>query len=187
MEEKKKKAIYEKWWFWVIIVIVVFGCFGSTNINLDSSEQVKFTVNSDYIENSKGKEVFEKICKDINIEVIEPTEMADSWNYENGNLNSSLQINSDKTTDEIYYIKLMATEETNLDDFLKVCELEYNNNDVEKAKNWVKDNIGSTKTTTIGKMYFKLSAPLEKPILEIYTFNGKMYEEKQEKKMVENL
>lgn len=203
----KKNKINKKNIKWLLLIIIIwvliFAASGGSDNTTDSSkdstnisntesieteilsEEEKTIVTDDFITNSKGKDFFEKICNLNGIGIIEPTEMADSWNYENSNENSNFQVNSDKTTDEIYYIKIMTLTNTNIDDFLNACELEYEKNNIEKAKEWVKNNINKKASTTIGNLHFELNNPLNRPILEIYTKNGKDYESKQESKSLE--
>ena len=162
-------------------LVALTGC--STSNLTSNSNSKKLAVTGDCIKNSSGKEYFEKLCKSCNIEVTEPTEMADSWNYENSNSITNIQVNSLKDTDEIYYIKIMALQETNLNDFLSACDIGFNDYDAQ-AKSWVEANINTKSIKTFNRVYYKIEQNLNKPTLEIYTFYGKVNYEKQETKSV---
>ena len=164
----------------LILSSLLFVLCGCTTINVNTNTEKKLIAHNDYIENLYGKDFFENYCNNCNIEIVEPTVMADSYNYENGNSVTSIQVNSKKDTDEIYYIKVMALTETNIDDFLKACELGFKHDD--EIKEWIKSNINKTKTEYTRGMYYNISQAINKPILEIYTFNGQLYEKEQEKK-----
>ena len=183
----KDKSILKQWWFWIIVILVILvspSIIKGFKDGITEERKVEYTVNNDYIANSKAKEYFEKMCELCNIEKTEPTEMVDSWNYESSNEITNIQVNSNKETDEIYYIKIMALSEVNEQDFLNACELEYKYNDVEQAKKWVKTNLGRYTGNTIGFLHFSLTNEKNNTMLEIYTLHGKDHEKEQEKESV---
>ncbi|MBQ3415939.1 MAG: hypothetical protein IJH39_11540 [Clostridia bacterium] len=183
----KDKSIIKQWWFWLIVILVILvspSIIKGFTEGITEERKVEYTVNNDYIVNSKAKEYFEKLCELNNIEKTEPIEMGDSWNYESSNETTNIQVNSNKETDEIYYIKIMALSEVNEQDFLNACELEYKYNDVEQAKKWVKTNLRSNAWNTISFMHFRLTEEKNNTMLEIYTLHGKDHEKEQEKESV---
>ena len=182
--EKNKIPIYKKWWFWLIIAFLILafisGVYNDFNLtNETESSQIEEKVI--FLKGSKGKEFYDILCEVANVENKKPQDMIETWIYETGDDKHSIEVEVNKSTNEINCIRLMAFKSIYSENFfLAISRLEYEGSDRKECFNWIKDNIGKESTTKIGDANFKFSmGPNKNPILEVYTDGNEEFQQKQ--------
>lgn len=177
--EKNKKPIYKKWWFWLIIIILFLGIYGSETNNrnniINTSEDNKVenssgTETNTSLSGTNGKDFFNILCEVAEVEPTSGVEIGNFIVYKASNSNYSIEVETNKS-DEIYYIKMMATQTDDYKNFfIAATRLEYNGYNRANEFNWINSNLGKETSTKIGDANFKLyNNTLGKPVLEIYT------------------
>lgn len=191
--EKEKQPIYKKWWFWLIVVFLILGVISGAYNDFNLSNEIENSTKIDisttekeviFLKGSKGKEFYNIMCEVANVENKKAQDMKETWIYETGNDKYSIELEANKSTNEINYIRLMTFKnEYNENFFLAISRLEYNESDRKTCFNWIKDNIGKENTTKIGDANFKLSIGTNKnPILEVYTDGNEKFQQEQTEK-----
>lgn len=190
--EKEKKLIYKKWWFWILIVFMIFifipafiegiqeGLNNSTTNTTNTFSEIK-QENSNYsaqieeksifLEDSKGNEFYDILCSVGEIKKNEPQELGETILYESANINFSVEVEANKTTDEIAYIRMMALQANEYENFFNsISRLEYKEAKKSEIFNWIHNNLGKETSIQIGNVKFILtSGAIGKPVLEVKT------------------
>lgn len=194
--KEKIKDLSKKWWFWVIIVIiVVIGFSGGessqekTNSNSDSNNQVEQDVNNQMQETEKvvflegtNSEDFAEVLEGVTgIENIEGVITGDSITYTSANGKYSINIDANKDTKEIDYVRIIAlTDEDATNVFMSLNRMDYKTENASEYTSWLVDNIGKDATTKIGDANFILSLSTSNhPILEMKTDGSDDYMNEQ--------
>lgn len=188
--EKVKQPIYKKWWFWLIVVFLILGLISgayndfnltneTNNSNIIETSTIEEKVT--FLKGSNGKEFYNIMCEVANAEKKRGQDMKKTWLYETVNDKYSIEIEANKSTNEINYIRLMTFKDEDYENFfLAISRLEYDGSDRKTCFNWIKDNIGKENTTKIGDANFKLSIGTNKnPILEVYTDGNEKFQQEQ--------
>lgn len=194
--KEKIKDLSKKWWFWVIIVIIlVIGFSGGessqekTNSNSDSNNQVEQDVNNQIQETKKvvfleetNSEDFAEVLEGVTgIENIEGVITGDSITYTSANDKYSINIDANKDTKEIDYVRIIAlTDDDATNVFMSLNRMDYKTENTSEYTSWLVDNIGKEATTKIGDANFILSLSTSNhPILEMKTDGSNDYMNEQ--------
>lgn len=188
--EKEKQPIYKKWWFWLIVVFLILGLISgayndfnltneTNNSNIIETSTIEEKVT--FLKGSNGKEFYNIMCEVANAEKKKGQDMKETWLYETVNDKYSIEIEANKSTNEINYIRLMTFKDEDYENFfLAISRLEYDGSDRKACFNWIKDNIGKDNNTKIGNANFKFSIGTNKnPILEVYTDENEKFQQEQ--------
>ena len=188
--EKEKQPIYKKWWFWLIVVFLILGLISgayndfnltneTNNSNIIETSTIEEKVT--FLKGSNGKEFYNIMCEVANAEKKKGQDMKKTWLYETVNDKYSIEIEANKSTNEINYIRLMTFKDEDYENFfLAISRLEYDGSDRKTCFNWIKDNIGKDNNTKIGNANFKFSIGTNKnPILEVYTDENEKFQQEQ--------
>lgn len=188
--EKEKQPIYKKWWFWLIVVFLILGLISgayndfnltneTNNSNIIETSTIEEKVT--FLKGSNGKEFYNIMCEVANAEKKKGQDMKETWLYETVNDKYSIEIEANKSTNEINYIRLMTFKDEDYENFfLAISRLEYDGSDRKTCFNWIKDNIGKDNNTKIGNANFKFSIGTNKnPILEVYTDGNEKFQQEQ--------
>lgn len=189
--EKEKKSIVKKWWFWliVIIIILVAASGGSEENVVIETAEINNTIvkeNITFLKNTNGKDFYNILCDVADISKKEPQEMGDSIIYESADTNYSVEIEANKNTQEIAYIRMMVLQKEDYENFfLAISRLNYDGSDSEKIYSWVHENLGEDTSMELGNVKFVLTVGTSgKPILEVKTNGYDEYSKEQMNKLL---
>lgn len=177
----EKKPIYKKWWFWLIIVLVVGSIAGGKKSNITNVNATKNMKESIFLEGSNGREFYNILCDVAGVKSTEAQDTGETLIYETVDNSYSIEVESNKETNEINYVRLMAFEKENYENlFLAISRLEYENNNKEQCFNWINDNLGKEAKTKIGDANIELKlGSNDIPILELYTDGNEQFQKEQ--------
>ena len=206
--EKEKKPIYKKVWFWGLTAFMLFifipsfiegiqeGINNPKTIDAIQNEQqeelddkkengenIVNTEKSIFLKASKGKEFYEILCSVGEMQETNSQDMGETLLYESSNSNYSIEVEADKTTDKIAYIRMMTLQATEYENFFNsISRLEYKGAEKSQIFNWIHDNLGKETSTKIGDVNFILTLGRNgKPILEV---KKDTYDEYQKNKLI---
>lgn len=209
--EKEKRPIYKKVWFWLLIAFMIFIFIPSfiegiqeginnptTTSTMQNEQQEKLddkqengsdTVNvekSIFLKASKGREFYEILCSVGELQETKPQEMRETILYESSNSNYSIEVEVNKTTNEIAYIRMMTLQATEYENFFNsISRLEYEGAEKSQIFNWIHDNLGKETSTKIGDVNFILTLGTNgKPILEVKKDSYDEYQKEQINKLI---
>ncbi len=186
--KEKIKNLSKKWWFWVIVVIIlVIGFTGGesshdeSKSNSDANNQVQETKKIVFLKGTNSEDFAEILEGVTGIENIEGVITGDSINYTSANGKYSINIDANKDTKEIDYVKIIAlTDEDATNVFMSLNRMDYKTENASEYTSWLVDNIGKDATTKIGDANFILSLSTSNlPILEVKTDGSDDYMNEQ--------
>ncbi len=204
--EKEKKNIFKKLWFWLLMAFMIFifipafiegikeGLNNETVLSDYSINENKNIVESSETKNSEeeivflkgtnGKEFYDILCEVAGIDKKEPQAMGQTLIYDSSNMKYSVELESNKDTQEVAYIRMMAFQEEYENFFLAISRLEYDGSDKGKIYNWVHENLGQDASIEIGCVKFVLTQGTNsKQILEMKTNGYDKYSKEQINKL----
>ena len=187
-----KENFYKKVWFWLFIGFMIFifipafiegiqeGLSNSTTITTTNVLEIKHENNNNstkqeekniFLKGTNGQDFYEIVCSVGEIEKSKSQEMGETILYESANYNFSIEIEANKTTNEIAYIRMMALHASEYENFFNsVSRLEYSEAEKSEIFNWIYDNLGKETSTKLGNANFILTNGTNgKPILEVKT------------------
>jgi len=183
--KEKLKVLSKKWWFWVIVVIVLCGLFSGgtseeepTPKDENKIQEVEKVV---FLKGTNAEDYVKALEGVTGIDKIEGKVIGDSINYSQANSKYSVNLDADKNTKEIDYVRIIAlTNEDATNVFMSLNRMDYETENDAEFTSWLVDNLGKESTKKIGDANFTLSlSTSNNPIIEMKTDGYDDYSKEQ--------
>lgn len=176
--KEKIVELSKKWWFWVIIVVLILICFASGDPNeqeKESNNQQDYQIQQSevvtFLEGTNSDDFADILENVTGIENIEGNIIGNSINYSKNNNKYSINIDANKDTKEIDYVRVIClTDEDETNVLMAFNRMDYKSENDAEFTNWLIENIGKESSKKIGDANFYLSLSTSNhPILEMKT------------------